>query len=134
MSLGPRSAIPAQVPQLKCKAAVSDTPASPRSIWKLFLLALALASCVCSLSYALAHVSPVEFRDFVAWPLLPGVALYAVANGSLVFGSGFGQVGSFVLIVFGSALAWASLFAVFGHVGRRWWPAAHKPHQQEMDR
>lgn len=91
-----------------------------RSNAKPLLLALAVALCICSLSYALAHLSPIEFRAFLAWPLLPGLALYSAANGSLLFGSGFGNLGNFVLIVSGSALTWASLFAVFSHGARRW--------------
>lgn len=99
---------------------------------KLFLLVFALATCACSLSYALAHVVPAGFRDYVAWPLLPGVALYAVANGSLAFGSGFDQLGNFVLIVLGSALAWAGLFTLGVHVARRWWPA--QPSAADLNR
>jgi hypothetical protein len=91
-----------------------------RSNVKPLLSALAVALCICSLSYALAHLSPLEFREFVAWPLLPGVALYSVANGSLLFGSGFGNIGNLVLIVSVSALTLASLFAVFSHGVRRW--------------
>ncbi|MBD2720123.1 hypothetical protein [Synechococcus sp. FACHB-909] len=42
--------------------------------------------------------------------LIPGVGLFVVLNGSLLFGSGFGRVGDCLVIVFGSAAAWASLF------------------------
>ncbi len=42
--------------------------------------------------------------------LIPGVGLYVVLNGSLLFGSGFGRVGDGLVIVFGSAAGWASLF------------------------
>lgn len=99
---------------------------------KQFLLVFALATCACSLSYGLAHVVPAGFRDHVAWPLLPGVALYAVANGSLAFGSGFGQLGNFVFIVLGSALAWAGLVTLGVHVARRWWPA--QPSAADLNR
>lgn len=109
------------------QGAVSEASLQPRSSLKQFLLVFALATCACSLSYALAHVVPAGFRDYVAWPLLPGVALYAVANGSLAFGSGFGQLGNFVLIVLGSALAWAGLFTLGIHVARRWWPVSRQP-------
>lgn len=99
---------------------MSEAPINQHSKAKPFLLTLAVALCVCSLSYALAHRSPAELREFVAWPLLPGVALYSIANGSFLFGSGFGNMGDLVLIVTGSALGWASLFAVFRHGVRRW--------------
>ena len=99
---------------------MSEAPVNQHSNARPFLLALAVAWCICSLSYVLSHLAPVELREFVAWPLLPGVALYSVANGSFLFGSGFGNMGNFLLIVTGAALAWASLFAVFRQGARRW--------------
>lgn len=84
------------------------------------LSAFAVALCICSLSYALADLAPPEVRGIVAAPLLPGVALYAAANGSLLFGSGFGRLGNFMLIAAGAALAWTCLFAVLRHGARRW--------------
>jgi hypothetical protein len=82
-------------------------------------VAFAVALCICSLSYALAHVSPLEYRELVTSPLLPGVALYSAANGSLLFGSGFGNLGNVMLIVCGSTLTWVSLFAAFRYGFRR---------------
>jgi hypothetical protein len=87
---------------------------------KSLLLAFAVALCVCSLSYALASSVSMAYRDFVAWPLLPGVVVYAIANGSLLFPSGHGVLGSFATVVPCSALAWAMVFTVVRLGFRRW--------------
>lgn len=42
--------------------------------------------------------------------LIPGVGLDVVLNGSLLFGGSFGRVGDCLVIVFGSAAGWTSLF------------------------
>ena len=61
-----------------------------------------------SLLAALAYALP---QGRAASPILiPGVGLSVVLNGSLLFGSGFGRVGDCLVIVFGSAAGWASLF------------------------
>lgn len=84
------------------------------------LTSLAVALCICSLSCVFADVAPLEVRGIVAAPLLPGVSLYAAANGPLLSGSGFVRLGYFMLIVAGAALAWTCLFAVLRHGARRW--------------
>ena len=47
------------------------------------------------------------FQQSISWFLLPGVALYVQLNGSLLFGGGFGNIGDFLIIAMGSALAWS---------------------------
>ncbi len=45
----------------------------------------------------------------LSYILLPGFALYTALNGSLLFGSGFGRAGDYIVIAIGSAAAWAAL-------------------------
>lgn len=64
---------------------------------------------------------PVEGKigTLLSWGLLPGVALYAVLNGSALFGAGFGKIGNFAIIAAGSAAAWTLLFCgLFALVAR----------------
>lgn len=51
-----------------------------------------------------------QIGGVLSWGLLPGVALYTVLNGSVLFGAGFGKLGSFAIIAFGSAATWTVLF------------------------
>lgn len=80
---------------------------------KAFVLwaAPALVFGVCVLSHVLAPVVPTGYRDWVALPLYPGVALYSAVNGSLLFGAGFGQVGNLLLIGGCSGLFWLALLS-----------------------
>lgn len=48
-----------------------------------------------------------SFEQGVAYFLFPGVALYTLLNGSLLFGSGFGKVGNFLVIGLSSGIAWS---------------------------
>ncbi|MFN3495093.1 MAG: hypothetical protein ACK40L_11350 [Hydrogenophaga sp.] len=45
----------------------------------------------------------------LSYTLLPGVALYAALNGSVLFGAGFGGLGNYLVIALGSAVAWTGL-------------------------
>lgn len=75
--------------------------------WPLsFVCCLALTS----LSYFSLH-SGGELRHLLSWLLWPGVGLYAVLNGSLQFGGGFGDLGNFLVMALGSALVWSLLVA-----------------------
>jgi hypothetical protein len=56
----------------------------------------------------------------VAWPLLPGVALYSVAHGSLLFAGGRGGAGEFAFVVGGASAAWAAVCAAVALAVRRW--------------
>ena len=62
------------------------------------------------LSYILA--SAIGDSGLLTWFLWPGVRLYTILNASLLFGGGFGQIGDFLLIAAGSALAWSLLIAL----------------------
>ncbi len=62
------------------------------------------------LCYALA--SAAVGSGLITWFLWPGVGLYTMFNGSLLFGGGFGRSGDFLLIVAGSALAWSLLIVL----------------------
>lgn len=78
---------------------------------------------LCALSHGLASQVPVALRDGVAWPLAPGLALYVVGGGSLLFGSAPGTLGHPVVTVTVSALAWTLLWAAL-----RWlWRAVRPP-------
>ncbi len=90
------------------------------SWFKTLLFAFALVLCVCSSSYALVSSVSMAYRDLIAWPLLPGVVVYAIANGSLLFPSGHGVLRSFAIVVPCSALAWAMVFSVVRPVFRGW--------------
>lgn len=56
------------------------------------------------------------FQQSISLFLFPGVGLYVLLNGSLLFGGGFGDVGNFLIIGVGSALTWSIviLFVVRG--------------------
>lgn len=75
-----------------------------KTLSTLWAQSFAAFSLIASVAYALPPgraTSPI---------LVPGVGLYVVLNGSLLFGGDFGRVGDCLVIVFGSALVWASLF------------------------
>lgn len=77
-----------------------------KTLSTLWVQSFAVFSLLAAVAYALPPgraASPI---------LIPGVGLYVVLNGSLLFGSGFGGPGDCLVIVFGSAAVWASLFAV----------------------
>jgi hypothetical protein len=77
------------------------------SVW---LLVFGLFAILAGISYVLA---PLEngLSNVLSYILWPGIGLYSLFNGSLLFGGGFGQIGNFVVIALGSAAAWASLVA-----------------------
>ena len=69
---------------------------------------LAGFALVASVVYALM---PLEgpIGVLLSYVLLPGVAMYANLNGSLLFGAGLGDFGNFFVIALGSAAVWAVL-------------------------
>ena len=67
---------------------------------------------VCSAQLCPALSSSAGPAAWLSPVLLPGVGLYVLLNGSLLFGSGLGRVGEFVVFVVGSAVAWASLLSL----------------------
>jgi hypothetical protein len=76
-----------------------------KNLSTLWAQSFAAFSLLASVAYALkpnSAASPILF---------PGVGLYVFLNGSLLFGSGFGRLGDCLVIVFGSAAVWATLFA-----------------------
>lgn len=75
------------------------------STWAIAFAALAAVGAVVYAQLP-AHTGPGLWLSPV---LGPGVALYDVWNGSLLFGSGFGRIGNFAVFVLGSAVAWASV-------------------------
>ena len=79
--------------------------------------AVAAVCCTITAIFVYAMMPPESgsgFQQIIAYFLLPGVALYVLLNGSLLFGGGLGDVGNFLIIGLGSALAWsiAILFVV----------------------
>lgn len=76
-----------------------------KTLSTLWAQSFAAFSLIAAVAYAL---SPTRAASPI---LIPGVGLYVLLNGSLLFGSGFGGIGDCLVIVFGSAAAWASLFA-----------------------
>jgi hypothetical protein len=58
-----------------------------------------------------------------SWVFLPGIGLYVLLNGTLLFGGGFGKFGDFLVIGVGSAFAWsipaAAFFAAVAWMARR---------------
>ena len=60
-----------------------------------------------------------SFEQGVAYFLFPGVALYVLLNGSLLFGGGLGDVGTFLIIGLSSGIAW-SLVVVLLMQGISW--------------
>lgn len=78
-----------------------------------WLTALLASAVITTVAYVL--VSP-EFQFQVQIPLLwllwPGVWLYIQANGSLVFGGGFGTYGNAAIIIVGSAVGWSVPLAI----------------------
>ena len=63
-----------------------------------------------TLSYFNIHGSG-ELRYLLSWLLWPGVWLYVLVNGSLLFEGGFGDFGNFLVVALGSALFWSLLAA-----------------------
>ena len=71
---------------------------------------------------AIYSAMPMESQigNVLSWALLPGVALYSSLNNSLLFGPGFGTVGSFAVIVLGATATWTVLvFTLLALVARR---------------
>jgi hypothetical protein len=66
------------------------------------------AACALLASFAYA-LMPLEgpIGVLLSYLLLPGVAMYANLNGSLLFGAGLGDFGNFLVIALGSAAVWA---------------------------
>jgi hypothetical protein len=79
-----------------------------RSILRTWVIAAACCTLVAALIYAMMPMnSTIDFRNGIAYFLIPGIAAYTLLNGSLLFGSGFGSAGNFLVIVVGSGLAWS---------------------------
>lgn len=72
-------------------------------------IAWLLAFCVLSAFASVAYALTPSVLSFVLWP---GVGLYTLLNGSLLFGGGFGTIGNYLVIALGSAVAWASLLVL----------------------
>ena len=68
-------------------------------------LVFGVVSALASVAFALTP----SVLSFVLWP---GVGLYTLLNGALLFGAGFGTVGNYLIIALGSAAIWASLFVL----------------------
>ena len=72
--------------------------------------AVVALSCAVVTSVVYALVSQARggtLEDSIVWLLAPGIALYVELNGSLLFGGGFGDLGNYLVIALGSALAWS---------------------------
>ena len=75
---------------------------------------------ISTIVYAMMPAKPGNsFQLAISGFLLPGFFLWVQMNGSLLFGSGFGKVGDFLIIALGSALAW-SAFIPFITYGILW--------------
>lgn len=93
-----------------CRAACGLRPSV------VFAVALGLSWAVLSVVYvADLAVHGATTSSALAWLYYPGVALYVLINGSLLFGSGLGGAGEYAVFVLGSALGWA-LLCVLLHV------------------
>ena len=71
-----------------------------------------IAAVCCTIVAALVYdMMPPEpgnsLEQGVAFFLYPGVALYVLLNGSLLFGGGFGNISDFLIIGLFSAFAWS---------------------------
>jgi len=96
----------------------------PRIFKSSFLRTWVIAAVCCAIAAALVYgMMPPErgngFEEDVAYFLFPGVALYVLLNGSLLFGGGFGDIGNFLIIGLSSALTW-SLVVVLVVQGISW--------------
>jgi hypothetical protein len=82
-----------------------------KNLLTVWVLAFGFFSILASILYILAPLinGPGKVFSYVLWP---GVSLYSLLNGSLLFGGGFGQSGNFVVIALGAAAVWASLTAL----------------------
>jgi len=86
---------------------------------RLFICAFA-ASVLCTSAVYVAMPMESQIGRLLPWVLLPGIALYTALNNSLIFGSGFGKVGNFAIIVVGAATTWSVLAsALLALVARR---------------
>jgi hypothetical protein len=82
-----------------------------RSFMATWVLSFAGCFSLAVISYGLAQ-SGSPLRIYFSYVLLPGVGLYTLLNGSLLFGSGFGAVGNFLIVGLGSAVVWSLAVAV----------------------
>ena len=82
-----------------------------KKLLTVWALVFGLFAILASISYVLAPLKD-GLGNVISYILWPGVGLYSLFNGSLLFGDGFGQIGNFVVIALGSAAAWASLAAL----------------------
>jgi len=103
-------------------AAVSRRTVRTRVV---FLTALIAFAVVLSLGYAIGVGKADQGGNaWMTWFYLPGVALYILFNGSLIFGGGFGTTGDFVIIALGSAVCWACVCALIYWVRTRLFKSA----------
>ncbi|MCC6207321.1 MAG: hypothetical protein IT488_04135 [Gammaproteobacteria bacterium] len=87
------------------------------SILRTWVIAFVCCTIVAAVVYGLMIPGRGNsFEDGMAYFLLPGISLYTLLNGSLLFGGGFGEAGNFFVIGLSSALAW-SLVAVLAVQG-----------------
>jgi hypothetical protein len=78
------------------------------SILRTWVIAMVCCTLVATVVYGM--MTPERgngFEQGVAYFLFPGVALYSLLNGSLLFGGGFGNTGDFLIIGLSSALVWS---------------------------
>ena len=96
----------------------------PRLFNSSFLRTWVTAAVCCTIIAALVYgiLPPQRGNDFeqgVAYFFFPGVGLYALLNGSLLFGGGFADIGNFLLIGLSSVLAWSLVVVLVVH-GSSW--------------
>jgi hypothetical protein len=82
-----------------------------RKFLTVWVFAFGFFAILASISYVLAPFDG-GLGHAISCVLWPGIGLYSLFNGSLLFGGGFGRVGSFVVVALGAAAAWASLAAL----------------------
>ena len=77
-----------------------------RSLLVAWVITFAACSILAALSYRLVG-SGSSVADSFSYILWPGVVLYTLLTGSLLFGPGYGAVGNVMVVVGGSALVWS---------------------------
>ena len=80
---------------------------------------LVFAGCFASAALVYVLAPATGGYGLLSWLLWPGIGLYTLLNGSLLFGGGFGQLGDFFLVTAGSAVTWSLLVAPVVFLGVR---------------
>jgi hypothetical protein len=90
---------------------------SSRSVLRAWIVAAVSCALVAALIYGMLPMDgAIGFKHGLEYFLFPGVAAYTLLNGSLLFGGGFWDIGNFLIIVLGSALAWSLVIVLMGQV------------------